>query len=81
MINVLGLIDSFEGLVETGKVLGNFLVSLVKYIILVPAFVLKIIEFLIVMISFIPQPFRTIEYVFLSIMIGFFGIKMIGKVT
>ncbi len=76
-INVLSLSDITD---FVGKMI-NFIVELGKYILLIPGFVIKIVEFLFVMISFIPQPFRSIELVLVSMVVGFFGIKMIGKVT
>lgn len=76
-INVLFLSDTLDFIMK----IVDFIVYLGKYILLIPSFVIKIIEFLFVMISFIPQPFRSVELVLISMLIGFFGVKMIGKVT
>lgn len=59
----------------------ELIVTLGKYVLILPAFILKIIEFLFVMISFIPNPFRTITLCFLPFYIGIFVLKLKGKAS
>lgn len=73
MVNNLSIWDTFGTLAELLAELG-------KYILLIPTFIFKFIEYLYIMIDFIPGVFGTITKIFIAILIGFFGLNLIGKV-
>lgn len=79
-INTLSIIDTFASIGDAIWQLGSLIVEFIKYVLLVPGFIRRVVDFCFIIISFIPEPFRSIELVFVSLLIGFFTISLIAKV-